>query len=1073
MPPLRTGLALAAVGAGLLVLPLGPLAAQASPTSAPAPATQARLAAAGLRAGPRSVHLLTGVVRDPNGRPLGGVCVTAAGPDLRPSFAVTAADGRYEIAVPSVGTYRLQYLSCQTATGSATQAPAVRQALVDAGPLTMVAPVTLGPPTARSAFKAALAAAGVVQPDAVRMLTRAQHPGEGQGEPTGRLIGKVTAPSGRGLGNICVSLIFPGITVGIVTSGNGSYDFTEAPVGDVPIEFSSTCSFPLSGRWAPEWYKHVFALSSATKVRIRAGKATRGINAVMEPGGVISGEVTAPSGRKLSGVCVVLTTAKGVEVTQATTGANGAYRLTTLDPGGYRVLFVPTCGPKLADYGSVWWPDSTTLAKARPVSVRLGRTTAGISATLPRLATISGMIRLGGKTGRPLAGMCVTAYSPTSSFTQDQSANSRRNGSYAVEGLTPGTYEVEANPGCNNNGNYASATYPREIKVTAGKTVRSIDLYLQPGGILSGTVTAAATGKPLSGVCVSDDQGDFGITGRDGSYRIDQMTAGTITVAFSGGCGSKGSYASQYYSGQVAVEAANSVRITAGHTAGGISAAMQPGATITGRVTGTRGQKLTNVCVSAISPLYLGLPFDDLGAQAVSRNGTYTVANLDPGQYAVAFWAGCAFAPNAGAQQWFKAQPTFETAGLVSAPAGVTVAGIDATLAPAGSIVGTVTDPAGNPVGVACVTAVGGIAGPAGNNQALAFDAGYTLGGLAPGRYTVEASDCSGAGLESEFYHKAVVVRAGHSTGGINFALGHGGAIAGRITIRSTGAPARGVCVEAIGDGGAYTGYAATGADGRYRIAGLNTSRYRVTIQTIEGCQTGTENLASRSLAGTVRVTSGRTTSGVNAALGQGGTISGRITEAGTGAVAGACVEVFAQHSGQVIDYGSTGGSGLYTMSGLAPGRYRVLLGDPFCSDNAPGLGEQWFDGASSSATATAVTVTAGKTRSGVDAELGLDGTITGTVTGPASAPLTGICVSAVPVSGSVSTSYTVASGGSYTLPYVTPGRYRVEFQSGCGLTGWATQWWDGAGSRSAARVFTVGPDATISGIGAVMAKGG
>jgi hypothetical protein len=44
-----------------------------------------------------------------------------------------------------------------------------------------------------------------------------------------------------------------------------------------------------------------------------------------------------------------------------------------------------------------------------------------------------------------------------------------------------------------------------------------------------------------------------------------------------------------------------------------------------------------------------------------------------------------------------------------------------------------------------------------------------------------------------------------------------------------------------------------------------------------------------------------------------------------------------------------------------------------------------------------------------------------------------------------------------------------VEFQPGCGLTGLATQWWQGVASRAAAKVITVGPGGVITGIDATM----
>jgi hypothetical protein len=62
--------------------------------------------------------------------------------------------------------------------------------------------------------------------------------------------------------------------------------------------------------------------------------------------------------------------------------------------------------------------------------------------------------------------------------------------------------------------------------------------------------------------------------------------------------------------------------------------------------------------------------------------------------------------------------------------------------------------------------------------------------------------------------------------------------------------------------------------------------------------------------------------------------------------------------------------------------------------------------------------------------------------------------------------------GGNYDLGPVNPGRYLVEFSSGCGATGYATQWWRGAQSPGKATVVVVSSRVTRSGIDATMARG-
>ncbi len=1061
-------LAVVALGFGLTALPAAP-AAQAATRPARGSQQPAR---------PGDAHLIGGVVRLADGRPASGVCVTATGP-TGTAFARTAADGRYELAVRA-GSYVLAYRDCQ-ASGRGLQASAaagpdtVRQVRAVAS-ATVLPPVTLPQPTSRSSLQTALAAAGVSVPQAPRRAadTRAR-----AGEQDTRLdgwAGRVTSPSGRPLEGICVALIGKGYAEGIGTARNGTYYFSsEIPPGWYPIEFTSNCrSFPFpTGPWAPEWYRHAFSQADATKVHIQAGKITRNVNAVMVRGGQITGTVTGAHGKPLAGICAALATPSGVEVAQATTRANGTYRLTGLDPGSYRMLFAPGCGGG-ADYAQIWWPHAQSLKKARPITVRLGHTTEGIDGRLQELGTITGQVRLGSKAGRPLSGMCVSATVP-GSFDAEGLVSTARNGTYVIEGLPAGRYQIEVNPGCNNNGNYLSATYPRLVKVADGRTVTGIDVYLQPGGIISGTVLSAATGKPIGGICVSDENGDFGQTAANGTYQIDQLPDEATSVTFIGGCGNKGSYAPQWYLDEDNEATAATVVVKAGHDTTGIDAALLPGATITGRVTATSGKGLGGVCVSA-TPSFGEL---DFGAYAVTAgDGAYSIANLAADDYTISFSGGCSSYTQDLGQQWYRGQPTGATADLVSARAGATVSGIDGTVAKGGSISGKVTDRAGRPAPIACIFAANTRTGSAGGAGVLSLNlgggGGYEIDGLAPGRYVVTASDCDlGGTLAPGRYKSVVTVRAGHNAADINIVLPPGGTIAGIILIRGTAKPAVGVCVTA-NNGNPLTGSATTvtGTSGRYSLTGLDAGSYRVTIATSD-CEGASENLAPASLPDRVHVTAGRVTRHVNWFLGTGGAISGLVTGPGGQLEPGVCVEAYESAGGQSpLPSTTTGTDGSYQLSGLAAGRYKVLFGDPSCSIGPAGLAEQWYDGAISQAAATTVVVKAGHVQENVNAALGPEGTITGSVAGRANAPLTGVCVSAVPITSNLSPVYTTSRAGTYTLTGLPPGRYRVEFLSGCGATGWAAQWWKGAGSSKTATVLSIVPGSVISGINAAMTAG-
>src|SRR6185437_14111831 len=162
---------------------------------------------------------------------------------------------------------------------------------------------------------------------------------------------------------------------------------------------------------------------------------------------------------------------------------------------------------------------------------------------------------------------------------------------------------------------------------------------------------------------------------------------------------STGSFAPQYYRGQVNEASADPVTATAGHVTGRIDVVMQPGGTITGVVTDSHGNRLNKLCIAVQSPseVQTGYPF---GAILLTKDGVYTAQNLVPGQYAVNF--GCVFGPETFASQWFRGQSSQGSSDFVSAPAGRVTSGVSAVMQPGGSIAGTVTS-AGHPVGGACV----------------------------------------------------------------------------------------------------------------------------------------------------------------------------------------------------------------------------------------------------------------------------------------------------------------------------------------------------------------------------------
>ena len=1045
---------------------------------------------------PGAAGMLTGVVLGPAGKPAAGACVTVTGPGGTEA-ARTSPSGQYFLGGLRSGSYSLRYRAC-TGRAAALQPSATSRAVVTGGQLARIAPVTLRPapglsPALPGAARSTMPA--FVRP-ATHRLTMGKLParrGPSAQVRPGWIAGRVTDAAGKPITGICVQVQYSGFTIGTVTSAKGTYR-SEAFAGRPIVEFTPTCGFggPSAGNWAPQWYRGVYSAKAATPVTVRAGKTTWHIGAVMARGGTVSGVVTGKGGARLSRVCVDLMTANGQGfVTQVKT-FRGAYRIDALDGGRYRVFFDPACGFRATPYLAQWWPDASGLKGSKQIKVALGRTTGNVNAALRLGGTIAGVVRAAGPHGQPIPGMCVAAVGPGSAASVQSFASTRRDGSFRMEGLPAGRYTLVVNPGCNNNGNWLVYNSPRPFGVRLGQTV-FIHVFLRPGAILTGTVTSAATGLPVRGICVSvnDSNGDGTRTGPNGTFYLDQIPPGRYAVGFSGGCGNTGSYAPQWFPGRIHAYRAALVTLRGGQVTAGVDAKMRAGSGVSGTVTSAAtGLPLRDICIGVVAPGQVGLfgfPFIPDNGQT-RRDGSYRVQNLAAGQYQVVFFfCGFSFQPRPGwVTQMYRARPEAVGGGLLDVPAATTVASINARLARGGAISGDVSTPPGHADGFFCVNATnvrtGELAQAFGGSSPSGIPSGYSMDGLRPGSYKVFFYDCGGGGGASQWYRgkasqaaaNPVIVRAGQVTRhiGARLAKAHPGrgSISGRVTSAQTGKPVAGTCVTAFLPSFFAFRSARTDAHGNYTVRHLSSGRYRVLFG---GC----DGYASQVRPGVVTVTSPHAVRGIDFAVSLAGSISGTVLAGRATAAPQPDVCVTALRAGSQLAKSfaaaTTGRGGRYVIGGLVPGQYQVYFDPVNCGDGGLGLAPQWYNGQASQATATAVTVTGGQATTGIGATLLHDGTISGTVTSAAaSAPLAGICVEAAPVAGNASPpvyTVSVSSSGSYSLTGLPPGKYLVIFSSGCGATGYARQYWQDATSSATATVITVAPSSLTPGIDAAM----
>ncbi len=295
-----------------------------------------------------------------------------------------------------------------------------------------------------------------------------------------------------------------------------------------------------------------------------------------------------------------------------------------------------------------------------------------------------------------------------------------------------------------------------------------------------------------------------------------------------------------------------------------------------------------------------------------------------------------------------------------------------------------------------------------------------------------------------------IVVTAGNTTPGINFALDPGDSISGTVFDAATSAPVQSVTVNIYARVGTSTTFVAsnnTNASGGYTVSGLPAGTYYAFTSNSVGYTNEIYNnvLCPGSCSSTIAVNSGTpipVTTGVpvtgkNFALDLGGKISGTITNAETSAPAQSVfvnVRTRIAHDTFLTFVASaiTNASGVYTVQGLPTGTYYLA------TSGSSGLVHEIYNdvqcvgGCSPTVPAPGapVQVSLGNTTSGIDFQLDPGGAIAGTITDSITAlPLQNVFVGVYQSSGSgvqqVAQGFTTVAG-VYNVAGIPTGNYYV-----------------------------------------------
>ena len=268
-------------------------------------------------------------------------------------------------------------------------------------------------------------------------------------------------------------------------------------------------------------------------------------------------------------------------------------------------------------------------------------------------------------------------------------------------------------------------------------------------GILTGSVTSASSGAPLAGICVyagtvTGTSGSLTATGStveavttsSGSYQLN-APVGANAVKFDPSCGGTvtSNYALQYFLGQTSLSTANTVSVSAITPTTGINASLVGGSSVSGTVTAPATSSSNPGPVAGVCTTVEDSAGHTVNSAKTAANGTFMVANLPPGSYAVSFDPTCGGTQASSyAPQYYKAKAELSGSTAVKVPPNATA--IDAQLASGATITGTVTATGASDNAGICVYAIT----PSGATATKAVtdaSGAYSLANLAAQAYTV------------------------------------------------------------------------------------------------------------------------------------------------------------------------------------------------------------------------------------------------------------------------------------------------------------------------------------------------
>ena len=408
------------------------------------------------------------------------------------------------------------------------------------------------------------------------------------------------------------------------------------------------------------------------------------------------------------------------------------------------------------------------------------------------LARISGTVD-GPDGSMPLEGITTVAYrwkevyggglwDPVSSTRTDA------NGEYTLRGLYGGTHMVSFS---DEDGDYLTEIYDDAADFDVGNAVfvlsetitTGINASLAAASMISGHVTDPYGIMPLENVLVtarqtSASEGDprSATTDSTGYYIFKGLAAGTYRIEFHD---LNNNHLTEVYNNATDFDSGTDIVVPAATFIPNIDASLADASEISGTITGSDGTTPLPGILATAYRRRLPVYWDTVQTDVTDAYGNYTIKGLAPDTYRVGF----SDPTGSYYDEVYDDATDLEVGMNVVVPIETTVTAIDASLATASIISGTVTGPDGVTPLPNIEVRIFNMVVPFYNLVAstnTSADGTYSIGHLAIDTYWVQFWDSSGKYL-SEAYDNApsldsgtaIVVNSGETVSTINASLGY------------------------------------------------------------------------------------------------------------------------------------------------------------------------------------------------------------------------------------------------------------------------------------------------------------